>query len=441
MSTFDASQPYDPPLKTVPNRRRSASFSGSTPTAPVFRDPRRQSTISTGPVPSLPPSYHDDTDSSVSGDQSDGVGEIRRDAKVAGVASDDDFGDPIDEAEDAKIARPGRMSKGCEKPGTVHSSDMEEFLAQLYDMTHSIDALDNDLDDIKALRKKITKISPEEDVGQVSIKADLDALASLTTDSGKAILSLETWLTALYARGKNLRALVKSGSVDFTPEEVGEVKFQISSAKLDFADAMERIRDEAWKEQERRQRIRIKMARHIRWSEPGITDSEIKSLLKAAELGAADGVAANDVTSYAGLWALHNPFTELSELTNGMRFLDDDLDREIIDQAVSSVKPNRKQPSNPKSSLRAPTKSRKSRGPPPPAPFFGSRLTFLSASAKIKPSESSIAEKDLPYTYAQERRLERANRRKKIVITLLVIIILGLILLVFFATMGASLSF
>lgn len=99
-------------------------------------------------------------------------------------------------------------------------------------MTHSIDALDNDLDDIKALRKKITKISPEEDVGQVSIKADLDALASLTTDSGKAILSLETWLTALYARGKKLRALVKSGSADFTPEEVGEVKFQISSAKL-----------------------------------------------------------------------------------------------------------------------------------------------------------------------------------------------------------------
>lgn len=36
-------------------------------------------------------------------------------------------------------------------------------------------------------------------------------------------------------------------------------------------------------------------------------------------------------SSYAGLWALRNPFTELVELTNGMAFLHDDLDREIVD--------------------------------------------------------------------------------------------------------------
>lgn len=69
---------------------------------------------------------------------------------------------------------------------------------------------------------------------------------------------------------------------------------------------MERIRDEAWKEQDRRQRIWIKMAQHIRQNEPDIPDSDVKGLLKAAELGAADGVANVDVTSYAGLWALHS---------------------------------------------------------------------------------------------------------------------------------------
>lgn len=46
------------------------------------------------------------------------------------------------------------------------------------------------------------------------------------------ILSIETWLTALYTRNKSLRALVKSGEADYRPEELGEIKFQISSAKL-----------------------------------------------------------------------------------------------------------------------------------------------------------------------------------------------------------------
>lgn len=216
---------------------------------------------------------------------------------------------------------------------------------------------------------------------------------------------------------------------------------------------MERIRDEAWKEQDKRQRIRIKMAEHIRTNEPKISDSDVKSLLKAAELGAADGVAANDVTSYAGLWALHSrslaysalqfallillivtedPFTELAELTNGMRFLHDDLDREIVDQVV----PRPKKQSAPMylnvSCLScelcvndsplllqggAPKRSKSSSQPAAPSPFFGSRLSYFSAALKqgdarmnAMNTEVDGAEKDVQYGFAQQQRLERSNR-------------------------------
>lgn len=59
---------------------------------------------------------------------------------------------------------------------------------------------------------------------------------------------------------------------------------------------MERIREGAWKEEERRERTRIWMARHMRSREPEMEDEEVRKLLKAAELGAADGVAQSDVT-------------------------------------------------------------------------------------------------------------------------------------------------
>lgn len=59
---------------------------------------------------------------------------------------------------------------------------------------------------------------------------------------------------------------------------------------------MERIREGAYKEQQKRERTRIWMARHIRHREPDIDDKDVKGLLKAAELGSADGVAASHVT-------------------------------------------------------------------------------------------------------------------------------------------------
>lgn len=63
----------------------------------------------------------------------------------------------------------------------------------------------------------------------------------------------------------------------------------------DFADCMDRIREGAWKEQERRERTRIWMARHMRVREPEIEDQHVRTLLKKAELGAAEGVAQHDV--------------------------------------------------------------------------------------------------------------------------------------------------
>jgi len=41
------------------------------------------------------------------------------------------------------------------------------------------------------------------------------------------------------------------------------------------------------------------------------------------------------------LLSFADPFTELAELTNGMRFLHDELDREIVDQVTGKNQPKR----------------------------------------------------------------------------------------------------
>jgi hypothetical protein len=103
---------------------------------------------------------------------------------------------------------------------------------QLYDLTHAIDALEDDVDQILALRNKIASLDPRCDPGEESIRADLNALSALTTTSGKAIVSLETWLIQLHSWAKDVRELVKAGKAHETLQEIAEIKFQLSGAKL-----------------------------------------------------------------------------------------------------------------------------------------------------------------------------------------------------------------
>jgi hypothetical protein len=82
------------------------------------------------------------------------------------------------------------------------------------------------------MRNNIVSLKPSVDVGQVSLQADLHALAALTTDSGKKIVSLETWLLQLHKWSKEVKKLIKSGKAGETIAEVGEIKFELANAKL-----------------------------------------------------------------------------------------------------------------------------------------------------------------------------------------------------------------
>lgn len=185
-------------------------------------------------------------------------------------------------------------------------------------------------------------LDPKVDVGQVSLKADLDALAALTTQTGRGIIAIEDWLLSLRDWSKKVKALVKAGQAGQTLEEVAEIKYHIATAKmvryrfLPFRSrgshqlltplsltgfrsshgkasafsltvcndrlteltrySPRRIREGAQQEAFRRERTRIWMARHIRHREPDIEDSDVRKLLKAAELGAADGIQECPVT-------------------------------------------------------------------------------------------------------------------------------------------------
>ncbi|GAA6035307.1 hypothetical protein JCM8097_008809 [Rhodosporidiobolus ruineniae] len=462
---------YDPPLASGSLRRgRSASLCASS--APqVFSSssaPSRRQSLSSFPTAPPAANLSDEEDAS-------------HPPSYASFPHDDGIKQaPEDAAADRKVEREGRQSKQRmmeEHPELTKgmTGDMEQFMAQLFDLTHSIDALEDDVDETLALRNKIVQLDPRADVGQVSLRSDLDAHSSLTTQTGKTIVSLETWLLQLHAWAKQVKRLVKEGKAGETLQEVAEIKYQLAGAKLDFADAMERIREGAWKEQERRERTRIWMAKHIRQREPEIEDRDVKGLLKAAELGAADGVCHSDVTSYAGLWAHQNPFTELAELTNGMRFLHDDLDKEIVDAATGKSakkrviyldKPTSSKKSKSSSTSKRSSSSRKksssskrahlassSSAPPPQSSssWFPSRLGLLTSVRSAQrtgqgddayerrfryiQAEQYAAEKDLEYGFARQAQMERVNRRKKLVIALLLVIIVALILFVVLATM------
>ncbi|BGP36832.1 hypothetical protein JCM10449v2_000734 [Rhodotorula kratochvilovae] len=450
---------YDPPPSRSSlsrSRGRASSFSASPAALPaIFASSTRSRRQSVSSLPSYNAATTKDA-----GNLSDDEAPLVDVGAPSPALSGPSRQDPLDAAADKKLWRDGRQSKKQmeeEHPGQHNTADFESFLAQLYDLTHAIDALENDVDEIVELRNNIVRLDPKVDVGQVSLRADLDTLAALTTKTGKGIVGLETWLGALQKWGRQVRELVKSGQVGETMKEVGEIKYHLSSAQLDFEDAMERIREGAFKEKERRQRTRIWMARHIRSREPGIEDKDVKGLLKAAELGAADGIAQSHVTSYAGLFALQNPFTELVELTNAKHAMHDALDREIVDEVTGKSARKARKVIN----LNAPTSSKKSKSKSskkpkkPAAPrvvapsssVFGSRFGFLSGTRpqysddpfdrkfRYIQNEQFAAEKDLEYGFARQQQQDRVNRRKKLVIALLLVIIAALILFVVLATM------
>ncbi|GAA5983066.1 hypothetical protein JCM5350_006801 [Sporobolomyces pararoseus] len=449
--------PYDPPISKSSSRSRSNSFSASSAPPPsVFNERTRRQSFSSVPTsdPRSKPSLAlSDDEASPQQPLIDLEENFRK--------SLDARQDPADAAADRAVQREGRQSKQQrleENPNYHATADMENFMAQIYDLTHTIDALDNDIDEIVAMRNKIVSLKPSVDVGQVSLQADLHALAALTTDSGKRIVSLETWLTQLHKWSKEVKKLIKSGKAGETMAEVGEIKFELANAKLDFAAAMERIREGAYKEQQKRERTRIWMARHIRAREPEIEDKDVKGLLKAAELGAADGIAESHVTSYAGLWALQNPFTELAELTNGMRFLHDELDREIVDQVTGKDQPKRiiyingiysRGRPNLSPSSRATDADNSKKSLLKPTSWFGSASASTSTTpqrparggtdfdSKFRYAQAQIyaSEKDLEYGFARQQQLDRLTFRKKMIIALLLVIIAAIILFVSLATM------
>ncbi|GAA5934177.1 hypothetical protein JCM3775_006927 [Rhodotorula graminis] len=478
---MDGGTLYDP-APSSRSRARASSFSASSARAPAdfasSTRSRRQSVSSLGhPSRAAIKSW-------AARAQSDGEAPLVDLGSGSSSLDAPSKQDPLDAAADKKLWRDGRQSKQqmeAEYGAQHNTTDFDSFLAQLYDLTHAIDALENDIDDacphllflscqsstrpdlnapqIVSLRNMVVRLDPKVDVGQVSLRADLDSLAALTTKTGKGVVALETWLGALQKWGKQVRELVKAGQVGETMKEVGEIKYHLASARLDFEDALERIREGAFKEKERRQRTRIWMARHIRSREPYIEDKDVKGLLKAAELGSADGVAQSHVTSYAGLFALQNPFTELAELTNAKHALPDSLDREIVDEVTGkSARKARKivmgtTTSSRTSSKRASAKKPSGKSSSSSRPVatstgtWGSRFGLLAGTrdrTSDDPFERKFnyiqqeqfgTEKDLEYGFARQKQQERINRRKKLTIALLLVVIAALILFVTLATM------
>lgn len=105
-------------------------------------------------------------------------------------------------------------------------------------------------------------------------------------------------------------------------------------------------------------------------------------------------------SSYAGLWALRNPFTELAELTHGMSFLHNDLDRDIVDTVTGQN-----------------TSKRVIDFDQPAATVASAQSPMLLY--KYNQNKLHAEELDFEYGFAKKVQLQRQRRRKAMVLSLL----------------------
>lgn len=87
------------------------------------------------------------------------------------------------------------MSKGWEQPGTVHSHGMEDFLAQIYDLTHTIDAVENNIDAINALRIKIKKVPRSLNLLAAAYPCTISSTRESMSDQSPFVRTWKLWQT------------------------------------------------------------------------------------------------------------------------------------------------------------------------------------------------------------------------------------------------------
>jgi len=134
-----------------------------------------------------------------------------------------------------------------------------------------------------------------------------------------------------------------------------------------------------------------------------------------------------------------DPFTELAELTNGMRFLHDELDREIVDQVTGKNQPKRIIYMNGVYKRGRLVDLKSADGPPSdkntsktsllrPTSWFGSGSGATSNSNgadgfddKFRYVQAQVyaSEKDLEYGFARQQQQDRLAFRKKMIVALL----------------------
>ncbi|KAM0755964.1 hypothetical protein T439DRAFT_351694 [Meredithblackwellia eburnea MCA 4105] len=189
---------------------------------------------------------------------------------------------------------------------------LDGFMFQMGRVQQKAETFSSNIAQLETYREKVIAL-PVDGLYDTKSQPILEDLATLTISTVATIEPLVKDLKVLHTKVNYLGA--GSGKVFVTADETDSAKRRLVEATDSLKGSVETIRAssrvQAFHEEHKREETRIRSARRIQTHMPQLDDEGVIRLLKSAETSGRAPLSTLDVESFAGRWALENPFTEL----------------------------------------------------------------------------------------------------------------------------------
>ncbi|GAA5922183.1 uncharacterized protein JCM15063_003211 [Sporobolomyces koalae] len=193
-------------------------------------------------------------------------------------------------------------------PNAVDEVTVDNLLREANDCSKTVSTISTQLFTLEALRNEVIGL------GLACPFSKLEALAGLTTLTGRLILSLSTPLATITNRFETLSTLVERKQVAALPSELGRIREQVETLKLEVKQNVDKVRKAAMEEFDARDSTRRRLEDRVRAENGGISQDQIERTCQGAMNGVGMRVDLIELNSYSGRVCVENPFTALVQL-------------------------------------------------------------------------------------------------------------------------------
>ncbi|GAA6007034.1 hypothetical protein JCM11491_001484 [Sporobolomyces phaffii] len=185
---------------------------------------------------------------------------------------------------------------------------VDDLLRETNDCRTLVSSISTQLVTLETLRNDVIGL------GLACPTTQLEALAGVTTLTGRMILSLSAPLAAVTVRVGALSDLVARGEAAALPSEVARIDEELATLKLEVRHNVDRVRLAAEEEYEARDSTYRRLEDRVRSENVGLGEDQIARTCQGAMNGIGLRVDMIEVNTYAGRVCIENPFTSLAQL-------------------------------------------------------------------------------------------------------------------------------